>query len=81
MADFIFWLNSNQGVIALASIIISVIGFFITNNNVTNIKQSQKSGPGSSQENAGRDFNKRTTLKQKTGNNSFAQQAGRDIKL
>ena len=41
-------LNSNQGVIALIAIIITIVGFFITNKNINKISQKQKSGDNSS---------------------------------
>lgn len=41
-------LNNNQGVIALIAIIITIIGFFITNKNISKISQKQKSGDNSS---------------------------------
>ncbi len=37
------WLNSNQWVLALIAIIITIIGFFITNKNVNKIFQKSKS--------------------------------------
>ena len=47
MIDF---LNQNQGLVSIAGIVISVIitiiGFFITNKNITKIKQSQQLGAG-----------------------------------
>ncbi len=79
LATILNWLNTNQGLLALVSILISVLGFFITNRNI-NQKQSQKAGNDSQLETAGRDLKKKTRLSQTTGNNSFAQQAGRDIK-
>ncbi len=41
-------LNNNQGVIALIAIIITIVGFFITNKNINKISQKQKSGDNSS---------------------------------
>jgi hypothetical protein len=41
-------LNNNQGVIAIIAIVITIVGFFITNKNITKISQKQKSGDSSS---------------------------------
>ena len=41
-------LNNNQGVIAIVAILITIIGFFITNKNISKISQKQKSGNNSS---------------------------------
>jgi hypothetical protein len=39
------YLNNNQGVISaisiLISVVITIVGFFITNKNITNLKQQQ----------------------------------------
>lgn len=47
MSEFINWLNANQGLLALIAIIITVIGFFITNKNVSKVFQKSKSGDNS----------------------------------
>lgn len=47
MSEFINWLNANQGLIALVAIIITIIGFFITNKNVSKVFQKSKSGDSS----------------------------------
>lgn len=41
-------LNNNQGIIAVIGILIAVVGFFITNKNISNTSQKQKSGDNSS---------------------------------
>lgn len=41
-------LNNNQGVIAIIAIAITILGFFVTNKNITKISQKQKSGDSSS---------------------------------
>ncbi len=41
-------LNNNQGVIAIVAILVTIIGFFITNRNINKISQKQKSGDNSS---------------------------------
>jgi hypothetical protein len=41
-------LNNNQGIIAIMGILIAIIGFFITNRNISNISQKQESGSNSS---------------------------------
>ena len=41
-------LNNNQGVIAIVTILITIIGFFITNKNINKVSQKQKSGDNSS---------------------------------
>lgn len=48
MTEFINWLNANQGLLALIAIIITIVGFFITNKNVSKIFQKSKSGDNSS---------------------------------
>ncbi len=40
-------LNDNQGVIAIVTIIITIVGFFITNKNINQIYQKSKSGNNS----------------------------------
>lgn len=47
MTEFINWLNTNQGILALVAIIITIIGFFITNKNVSKVFQKSKSGDNS----------------------------------
>ncbi len=41
-------INSNQGVIAIIAIVVTIIGFFITNKNINKVYQKQKSGDNSS---------------------------------
>lgn len=43
MSEFTNWLNTNQGLLALIAIIITVVGFFITNKNVSKVFQKSKS--------------------------------------
>ncbi|MFA5962083.1 MAG: hypothetical protein WC848_05355 [Parcubacteria group bacterium] len=50
------WLNNHQGLLAIISVGITIIGFFITNKNITNKKQVQKSGKNSQNNQAGRDI-------------------------
>lgn len=47
MSNIINWLNINQGPLALTTIFITIIGFFITNKNINKISQKQKSGDNS----------------------------------
>ncbi len=53
------FLNQNQGLVSVIGIVISmivtIIGFFITNKNITKIKQSQQLGAGAKGLQAGRD--------------------------
>lgn len=72
--------NNNQGVLAVISIILTILGFFVTNKNINRQKQIVTGGENSMLDTAGRDINKKISQNQKTGMGSFAQQAGRDIK-
>lgn len=39
------WLNQNQGVIGFVALLVTVVGFFITNQNIRS--QKQRGGKGS----------------------------------
>ncbi len=48
-------LNDYQGLLALISLIVTLLGFFITNKNIHKHSQKQNSGKGSVNNQAGRD--------------------------
>ena len=48
MNEILIWLNANQGVIGLLSLLVTIIGFFWVKNSIKTVnKQNQKGGVGS----------------------------------